>query len=207
MKPSFTILSCIALLTTWASADLPKKMPISRYNGLWMNSPFTSKPPPTAGAPEVNPLDDYALAGVSPISGGYRVTLINKKTPDERIMVDSDNPNAKFKILGVTRKDGDPLGTTVRLTSGSLTGTVSYDPKLLTLVAAAPKVPKPQPGSPPMPGSPQGQPVPGEPVRQPRPRVVPPPTPQSGQPAGQPVVPHVQQPIQHNNQRPERRRN
>ena len=187
-------------------------MPISRYSGLWMNSPFTSKPPPPAGALEVNPLDDYALAGVSPISGGYRVTLLNKKTPEERIIVDSDNPNAKFKILGVTRKEGDPMGTTVRLTSGSLTGTVSYDQKLLTLVAAAPKAPKQVPGQPPVPGIPQGQPAPGEPLRQPRPRVVPPPTPQPGQAGGQPVVPHLQQApqgqaIQHNNPRPERRRN
>lgn len=173
-----------------------------------MNSPFTSKPPPAIGTPEVNPLDDYALAGVSPINGGYRVTLLNKKTPEERIIVDSDNPNAKFKILGVNRKEGDPLGTTVRLTSGSLTGTVSYDQKLLTLVAAAPKVPKQPPGVPPVPGAPQVQPVPGETMRQPRPRVVPPPIPQLGQAGGQPMQQAPQgQAIPHNNQRPERRRN
>ena len=187
-------------------------MPISRYTGLWMNSPFTSKPPPSTGAPDVDPFADYALAGVSPIDGGYRVTLMNKKTPDERITVDSDNPNAKFKILGVSRKDGDPLGTTVRLTSGSLTGTVSYDQKLLALAVAVPKVPKTPPGQPPVPGLPQGQPASGEQPRQPRPRVVPPPVPQPGQAAGQPVVPHVQQATQgqavpHNGPRSERRRN
>ena len=30
----------------WAAADLPKKAPITKYTGLWTNSPFTSKPPP-----------------------------------------------------------------------------------------------------------------------------------------------------------------
>ena len=171
-------------LTGVVAADLPKKAPISRYSTLWNNSPFTSKPPPPEQGPEVNPLDDYALIGVSPIGGnGYRVTLINTKQPDERIMVYSDDQSSEFKILGVTRKEGDPLGTVVRLQSGSKTGTVSFDQKHLTLVAPVAKAPpQPQPGQPP--GLVNGQPQlqPGQ--RQPRPRVVPPPpTPQAGQPA------------------------
>jgi hypothetical protein len=148
-----------------AAADLPKKAPISRYSGLWSNSPFTSKPPPPPPGEEVNPLDDYALIGVSPIGGaGYRVTLINKKKPEERITVDSDKPSTGgFKVLEVIRKSGDPLGTTVRMNSGSL------------------------PGQPPQPVDPN------QPQRQPRPRVVPPPAPQPGaqvqpaQPSAQPV--------------------
>lgn len=161
---------------------------------------------------EGNPLEDYALIGVSPIAGGYRVSLINKKNPEERLLVDTDNPAAKFKILNVTRKPGDPLGTVVRLSTGTVTGTVTYDDKLLTLVAAPAKAAAPgqppQPGQPPGAQPPQPQPNPGQ--RQPRPRVVPPPTPVPGVQQGQPQqIPQVQQgqPGQQNNMRPERRRN
>lgn len=208
-------ISCLLFLSLagLASADLPRKAPLQSYSTLWNSSPFTAKPPPEVAGPENNPLDDYALIGISPIGPSkYRVTLINKKKPEERIMVYSDSKSSEFKILGVTRKAGDPLGTVVSMSSGSKTGTVSFDQKLLTLVQpAAPKAAPPQPGQPPVPGQ-VPQPQPGE-VRQPRPRVVPPPTPQPGQSpqapqVGQPPVPG-QQPQQNTQQqqRPERRRN
>lgn len=182
-SPAFLFLA----LTGLAAADVPKKVPYTKYSSLYTNSPFTSKPI-VADGPENNPLDDYSLIGVSPIGGtGYRVTLINKKKPEDRITVDSDNPKSEFKILGVTRKPGDPLGTVVRMSSGSMTGTVSFDQKLLTIAAAAPKSAPPQPGQPPQlsrPGQPpQATPQPnGQPQRQPRPRVIPPPTPQAQAP-------------------------
>ncbi|NQW99421.1 hypothetical protein HQ447_02090 [bacterium] len=209
VNPVFILLASLAV----AAADLPKKAPISRYNGLWTNSPFTSKPPPVGPGEVANPLDDYALIGVSPIGGsGHRVTLINKKKPEERITVDSDKPvKDGFKVLEVIRKAGDPLGTTVRMNSGSMTGTVAFDTKLLTLVSA-PKAAPPQPGQPPQagqpvlppPGTPPAQPgQPGQPLRQPRPRVVPPPTPQSGAQ----VLPNQPAPQINQNQRPTRRGN
>lgn len=179
-----------------ASADVPKKAPLSRYTGLWTNSPFTSKPVVQAGEEEANPLDDYALIGVSPIeNSGYRVTLINKKKPDERITVDSGKTVSNFSILGVERKPGDPLGTAVKMKSGSKTGTVRFDEKLLTIAAPKPAaVQQPNPNG--QPQQPQLQPGQQPQVqRQPRPRVVPPPTPQAGQ----------AQPAQ--NQRPQRRGN
>ncbi len=193
MNASVRTLLAFLALAGWAAADLPRKVPKSKYSGLWTNSPFTTKPVVEGGPPPPNPLDDYALAGVSPISGGYRVTVLNKKKPEERIFIYSDDPNPKhgFKILAVTRKDGDPLGTVVRLSSGSQTGTVSYDDKLLTLAQAP--APKPnQPGQPQaQPGQPQpAQLQPGQ-MRQPRPRVVPPPVP--GQTTPQPQVqPQIQ---------------
>ncbi|MES2658290.1 MAG: hypothetical protein V4689_06710 [Verrucomicrobiota bacterium] len=192
------------------SADVPKKGSLNSYSKLWNDSPFTTKPVVGPGESAVNPLDDYALIGVSPIGAGkYRVTLINKKKPDDRIMVYSDSTTSDFKILGVTKKAGDPLGTVVSMSSGKQTGTVRFDEKLLTL-APPPAAAKPatQPGQPNpqvQPGQPGQPPIqPGDPRQrqpQPRPRVVPPPTPQAGQPQAQPV----QQ--QQNNQRPERRRN
>jgi hypothetical protein len=189
MKPVPSILlATLCPHRHWVAADVPVKAPPTKYRTLWENSPFTSKPPPPEDGPVANPLEDYALGGVSPTTSGYRVTLLNKKKPEERITVDSDSTKSGFKILEVTRKSGDPLGTIVRMSSGALTGTVSFDEKLLTIAAppAAAK-PQPQPGQPQvMPGVPQPQPQPGQvPQRQPRPRVVPPPAPQA-QPQVQP---------------------
>lgn len=207
-NPVFLLLA----LAGAALADVPKKAPSTKYSGLWTNSPFTSKPPPAEAGPENNPLDDYVLLGVSSLgTKNYRVTMINKKKPDEpRIYVETNRDSKGFKILGVTRKEGDPTGTVVRMQSGSMTGTVSYDKKLLTIAApAAPRgngLQQGQAGQAPPGGAPnavpgQVQPGANPPVagRQPRPRVVPPPNPATGgqvqpgqlQPPGQ--VPQVQQ--------------
>ncbi len=199
-------ISVFALLIAFAGssfADVPKKIPRSRYEALWKNSPFTSKPAVETGAPVENPLSDFALIGVSSTGDNrYRVTMINKKAPeDERIYVDSDNPKAAYKIIKVNRTPGDPMGTTVTMSSGTMTGTVSYDEKLLTIAAAKTAGPGPgqngqpgQPGQPNQPGQPPngnnnpalmnrppGAPgantagaVPG--AKTPRPRIVPPPS-------------------------------
>lgn len=176
------ILLLALALTGWAAADLPRKAPITKYTRLWTDSPFTSKPPPPTPGEVANPLEDYALAGVSPIMNGYRVTLLNKKKPEERIIVEGDKTTEGFKILSVIRKAGDPLGTVVKMMSGTVTGTVAFDEKLLTLApppAAKPQVP---PGV--VPGQPPGVPGQAAPARQPRPRViVPPPTAKPAQPA------------------------
>lgn len=190
MRPALRFLILTLAVAGWAVAKPPVKPPPSAYSSLWTNSPFTSKPPPEGPKEEVNLLDDYALLGVSPIGAGYRVTLINKKKPEERVTVDSDRPSKDgFKVLAVTRKAGDPLGTVVRMMSGTVTGTVSFDEKLLTVAAPPASKPPVQPGhaQPPQPGQPQPQIQPGGPGRQPRPRVVPPPAP--GGTAPQPQVP------------------
>lgn len=194
--------ACFSLLLALIGtihADVPKKAPLSRYQGLWLNSPFTSKPPPAEVVQAENPLNDYALLGVSSIGekGETRVTLINKKLPDERVTVDTGATVKGFKILNVTRKKGDPLGTVVEMMSGSQKGTVAFDEKLLTI--AAPKVAAPAAQVPqsPVPGVP-APPAPPPTARVPRPRVVPPPVPQPGV---------QQQPVQQQNQRPQRRGN
>ncbi|MDP3849068.1 MAG: hypothetical protein Q8Q59_01085 [Luteolibacter sp.] len=201
MHAALRIILLSPALVGWAVADLPKKAPLMKYTGLWTNSPFTSKPPPPEQGQAANPLEDYALGGVSPIGSGYRVTLLNKKKPDERIMVDSDKPSGGFKILSVTRKAGDPLGTIVRMSSGSVSGTVSFDEALLKLAAAPAAAANHQtpPGAQPLPGQPQpGQP----PQRQPRPRVVPPPAPAANNQARpQGAQPQSGQPLR----RPDRR--
>ena len=192
--PAFLLLA----LTGLAMADVPKKAPLTRYTNLYSNSPFTSRPPPPEAGPEVNPLDDYALIGVSSIgkiSGAesYRVTLINKKKPEDRMTVTSGETKSEFQILGVIPKPGSPLDTVVKMSSGSMTGTVAFDEKLLAIAAPVPKAPIP--GQPPQPG----QPIP---QRMPRPRSVPQPPPAvNGQ------VQPIPQPIQQNQPRVQRRGN
>lgn len=199
MSTASRILLLTLAITGWVVAKPPVKQPLQAYSSLWTNSPFTSKPPPPGPAEVANPLEDYALLGVSPISGGYRVTLINKKKPEERVTVDSDRPSKDgFKVLAVERKSGDPLGTVVRMMSGTVTGTIAFDDKLLTVAAppaakAATAKPQVLPGRPPQPQIQPGQ----MPQRQPRPRVVPPPAP-GVQPQPQPQLQPQAQPAQIN---------
>lgn len=184
MHVLFRILLISSAITGWVAAELPRKAPLTKYTGLWTNSPFTAKPPPPEQVAMANPLEDYALLGVSPIAGGYRVTILNQKNPAERVTVDSDKPSGGFKVLSVKRKPGDPLGTVVQMSSGSNTGSVSFQEARLTLT---PQQQQPPPNAqmppgiqpPPQPGQPQlaGQ----QPIRQPRPRVVPPPLPNQAQ--------------------------
>ncbi|MBC8127278.1 MAG: hypothetical protein H8M99_09090 [Gloeobacteraceae cyanobacterium ES-bin-144] len=196
------LLLCLAL-TGWVAADVPQKPPLNKYTNLWTNSPFTSKPPPAGPAQIANPMDDYTLSGVSPITGGYRVTLLNKKNPEERIITETNKPSGGFVIQSVTRVAGDPLATVVRMANGSQSGTIAFDSKLLAL--AAPKAPAPpnnpqaQPNIPGVPPQPNGQ----VPPRQPRPRVIPPPAP--GVNPQPPQPPAQNQPQIQGGPRPDRR--
>jgi hypothetical protein len=181
--PSLLILPA---LTAVLHAGVPQKQPLGNYNRLWTNSPFTSKPPIVGAGPIANPLEDYALLGVSPIANGHRVTLINKKQADQRITVETGKTSADgFSIIKVNREAGQPLNTTVLMASGSMQGTVSFDEKLLTIAAPPPTAPAAQaPGQ--VPPQIQGQPATPQTIqRQPRPRVVPPPAP--GQPNAAPA--------------------
>jgi hypothetical protein len=198
--PAITFLFSTLAVAGMALGDVPKKPPLNSYSKLWTDSPFTTKPPPPEVAGPENPLSDYGLIGVSPIGGdNYRVTILNKKSPDEpRIYLETGREVAGFKLLKVNRKHGDPLATTVQVQTGSSTGTISVDEKLLTLATPPPpKVAAPAPGgqngAPPVPGQPpqpgaNNAPQPGN-GRTPRPRVVPPPTAGGGQ---QQVAPPTQ---------------
>ena len=187
------LLLILPALTAVLHAGVPQKQPLGNYAKLWTNSPFTAKPPVAGAAPVANPLEDYALLGVSPIgNNGYRVTLINKKQADQRITVETGKTSADgFSIIKVNRTAGEPLKTTVEMSSGAMQGTVSFDEKLLTIAAPAPPAP---PGQPPGQISPQIQGQPGAPgqviQKQPRPRVVPPPAP--GNPNFNPAAGQIQ---------------
>ena len=184
VRPSLLLLFALASLN---AAELPKKAMLSRYAPLWDSSPFTTKPPPPPSAPEVNPFEDWALKGVAPIAGGYYITLINKKKPGEAVPpIDTDKPS-EFKVLRVERDPDNAFGTTVYLSKGAMTGSVTYDEKLSIPKAPVAKAGHKLPGQAQIPGQPplpQIQPVaPSIPPNQMRPRVVPPPTTAAPQPA------------------------
>lgn len=173
MNPRLSTLSLILALLGPVAAEVPRKPVLSKYQDLWKDSPFTAKPVGTA-APAYNPLQDYVLLGVSPIQEGYRVTMINRKRPnDERIIVESHRPAEGFQIKEVTHREGEPLATTVRLQRGSSSGTIAFEEKFLTLKPppAAPQPANGQRGNPRTTATPNPGQAP-EPPRPPRRRIV-----------------------------------
>jgi hypothetical protein len=168
------IFSCLLVV---AHADIPNKAPLVKYTGLWTNSPFTSKPAVVGQDPIANPLDDYTLTGIAQVPGGYMITIMNKKNPEKKEVI---TPGGKgtFKVVSVNRNPGQRLGTTVVLSSGSMQGTVSFEPDLVTLKAppAAPQAGQ-QGVLPPGITAAQANQTNGADnrQRQPRPRIVPPP--------------------------------
>jgi hypothetical protein len=180
MKTIFLL--CLLSAATWhiASADIPRKAPLVKYTGLWTNSPFTSKPVVEAGGTIANPFDDFTLTGIAPVPGGYRITIINKKNPDIKKVIEPGGTDTEFKVVSVDRNPEKVLGTTVVLTTGSMEGTVSFERDQITLKPppAAPEQGEPQANNNLPPGMNPIQANGAENVlRQPRPRIVPPPTP------------------------------
>jgi len=161
--------------TMQVNGDVPRKSPLTRYTGLWTNSPFTSKPPqPTATTIE-NPIEDYTLTGIAPIPGGYRITIVNKDDPDDKHVVEPGG-SGEFKVVSVNRNPEVSLGTTVVLSTGSIQGTVSFEPELITL-KKAPVAPPEKTAQQLPPGVTPAQANQIQAQRQPRPRIVAPPTP------------------------------
>lgn len=155
---------CAALVLP-ASADVPRKKSVTSYSQLWTKSMFTVPEPKEEKVVEVkNPLEDYTLAGVSQMKGGWFVVLINKKKRDDRVKIlPNETNNLGFEIVKV-ENGSNFLETRVEIkTRGEKTGWVEYDKKFIALKKAAPKAPvrggKGNPGSsrggqrPPIPGA------------------------------------------------------
>lgn len=173
---SSIILLLISLLAS-SHADLPVKPNPTRYASLWNDSPFTSKPPPPERAPTTDPFENYALTGIAPVSGGYRVTIVNKNNLSDKKVIYSDQPG-DLSIVSVNRTSKKAYGTTVVLsTSTGIHGTVAFDREAIKPKAAvvAPENP-PNAGLPPGVTNPNPNPPAAgtpPPVRTPRPRIVP----------------------------------
>lgn len=145
MKHTSKIISSLlaACLIAQAYGDIPKKPPLTRYTGLWSNSPFTSKPAPETVAAVNNPLEDFTLTGIAPVPGGYRITIVNKKNPEDKHVIEPGG-SSDFKLVSVNRNPEVSLGTKVVLSAGGTEGTVSFEPDLISL-KAAPQAPAPNP--------------------------------------------------------------
>lgn len=131
-------------LIAQANGDIPRKAPLTRYTGLWTNSPFTSKPPPPTGKKIDNPLEDFTLTGIAPVPGGYRITIVNKKNPGDKKIIEPGR-SGDFQLVSVDRNPEVSLGTTVVLSADGIQGTVSFEPELIT-PKSSPVTATPQPG-------------------------------------------------------------
>lgn len=191
MKTLSSITIILAALLNTALANTPKKEPVSRYQSLWTNSPFTSKPPIVQAGPAANPLEDYTLTGIAPVPGGYRVTIVSKKNRDlKKVIVSGESGD--LSIISVNRNPGQKLGTEVVLsTTSGIQGTVRFEPDLIKPKAAPAVVQNQEQNT-----QPPGINNPNPPInngaapvekRQPRPRIAPTEPAQQNQnnPAGQ----------------------
>lgn len=178
MKRTITLFLCLlAGASVGAAAGVPKKVPFTQYARLWIDSPFTTKPLANFGDAMKSPLDDYALCGVTQVTGGYSVILLDKKKPDQRIRIEPGS-SPEYKIVEVIRKEGEPLGTSVRISYQGKEKVLEFDEKLLAIkTTIPPRQMNPnvvRPNQPPMPNT-AGVSSPGaSPVPTPRPRIVPP---------------------------------
>lgn len=143
---NLTRLGVIALLgvsTLSTFASVPRKQRLDRYAKLWTKSLFTV--PPDVVAPEIveeNPLEDYTLAGVAEIKGGWFVVLINREDRAKRVRIKPGAANEEgFKVVKVEEGSGF-MDTKVQVeTSGGKQGWVEYDKKFLVLKGATPSAP------------------------------------------------------------------
>ena len=191
---SILIMAAFACLP--AHANVPKKQPLVKYTELWTNSPFTAKPPIVQTGSPANPFEDFTLTGIAPVPGGHRITIISKKNPDVKKIIEPGG-TSEFKVVSVNRNPEKALGTSVVLSSGSIQGTVTFEPELITLKAAPPQGnPNLPPGvtnptQPPgvnIPPTPNQSPTRQTAQRVPRPRIVPPPAPAAQNPQIQPQI-------------------
>ena len=181
----------LCCLTIPLMANAPKKPLPSRYAALYTSSPFTTPAPPDLAdtTPQINPMDEWALGGVTKFPDGFFVILLNKKKPDEKMII-QPGVHSEFKVLSV--KDGgmDYTKTTVTLQNGDKQGIVEFDSKMLTISNPAPSAGA-QPGVQPAAPGLQVSNNRGNPNdRQPRLRTLV--TPPAGQPQA-PAQPQVQQ--------------
>ena len=197
MKHLLTSLALLSIGISTAFAEIPKKAPLYNYARLWTDSPFTSKPPVVSGAPVANPLDDFTLTGIAPVPGGYRVTIISKKDPTVKQVI-APGGKSPFRVISVNSSPGKTLETSVVLSNGTMQGTVSFEPDLLTINAPPAAAPPPNEKQPenPNPAAAQPNAATGQ-TAGPRPRIVVPPKTSNNNNGGNNN--------QNKNQRPDRR--
>lgn len=117
----------LAPISSGAMAGIAEKKAGRNYSHLWTNSPFT-EPKQEQTKPVQDAFEHYALAGVAPIPGGYRVTLLDRRNPGARIVLPE---HSGFTLISVQYSSQHPLDTTVRLSLDGKEGLVRFDQNLL----------------------------------------------------------------------------
>lgn len=142
LKPYRTV-KTLAHLTVWialaatASASAPSQPTLTRYSKLWTKSVFTTPAPEEVSVRE-NPLQDYALGGISKLEDGYYAILLNRKKPEEKVVI-YPGQKSNFQVVDVKWPDGSWKDAVVTVRNGSNTGTVKFEDKLLAVKTAAVK--------------------------------------------------------------------
>ena len=122
--------------SVFASAQAPRKNPLTKYRQLWEKSLVTVPPPPPEKeeVEKVTELDDYVLGGWSQTSQGYLVSLINSKNPKERITIAPGMPNkGGYQVVDVKRDPMNYKSSEVLIQVGSDQKWIGYEDKFLTL--------------------------------------------------------------------------
>ena len=178
---TFLLAGCV-----FVHAQAPRKNALSKYRQLWEKSLVTIPPDPPLPEEEkkVTLLDDYVLGGWTQTSQGYLVSLINSKSPKERLTIAPGMPNkGGYQVLEVERDPMNYKASRVLIQVGVDQKWIGYEDKFLTLQQppaaqknrgkqAAPQ--RRNPAVPPLPNANNQQAQPAKPaVRKPRVRRVP----------------------------------
>lgn len=128
-----------------ALAAVPAKKPLVAYALLWTRSPICSPPGTTCSLPAFNPFAEWTLGGVSAVSEGYRVTLINRQQPDQQRVLRSGESDP-FRIESVRFGTDSWKATTVVLNCNGFSQQLGFEdafirPKSLHAAPAAANAP------------------------------------------------------------------
>jgi hypothetical protein len=97
-----------------------------------MGSIFTNPPPPAPPKdPPLSPLDDYTLASLCKIKGGWHVILLNKKNREERVRLRPNESNKLgFRVVSVEHPTSH-RDATVEIEIGTVRAIVKFESKFL----------------------------------------------------------------------------
>lgn len=140
MSRASTLVSILILVVGAGQllAAPPSRPSQARYTRLHTDSPFTSKPISQGPVEAPNPMEDFALGGVSRLNDGYFVILFNKKKAGEKVVLRPGAKDNVFQVEEVKWSDKNWKETEVVLRTGSRTGSVTFEEALLKVNPATP---------------------------------------------------------------------
>lgn len=119
-----------------ATAQAPRKDPLTKYRQLWEQSLVTEKPEVVGPGVEKPPseLDDYVLGGWTQSGQGYLVSLINTKDPKARVAIGPGIPNKRgFQVLDVKRDPSNYMSSQVLVQLDGDKKWIGYEEKFLVI--------------------------------------------------------------------------